>query len=256
LYQEIMAELRSEEPSIREVADIVAKDVGMTAKVLQLVNSAFFGLASEITDTTRAVMQLGTDTVRALALTTGVFSQLDTEASQLESVWGHSTRVALLAQRIAEEEGASKELLDCSYQAGFLHEIGQLVLATILPADHAKALTAARQTGAPLVDKEREVFGATHAELGGYLLGIWGLPDLVVQAVTFHHRPSSFPTHGFSPLAAVHVANVFEREFSATGDSTETVELDHDYLRAVGLDCRLEAWTEVCGELMEEGVAP
>jgi HD-like signal output (HDOD) protein len=258
LYRDIQTELRSEDPSIRNVAAIVTKDVGMSAKVLQLVNSAFFGLANEITDTSRAVMHLGMDTVRALSLATGVFSQLgsgDVDSSEMESLWSHSTRVAALAKRIAELERVGKDIRDASFQAGFLHDIVRLVLATNLPEQYSQALRDGDQ-GVPELERERAALGATHAEVGGYLLGIWGLPDTVVQAVAFHHEPSRFPTRGFSPLTAVHVAEVIDRclapDTPMVGEGLNG--LDRDYLLATGTADRLEEWTRVCRKMLEEGV--
>jgi HD-like signal output (HDOD) protein len=166
--------------------------------------------------------------------------------------------VAGLAKRIAEVEGSSKEIINASYQAGFLHDIGTLVLAANLPREYAKAGLVSGATDAIRIAQERAAFGgASHAEVGGYLLGIWGLPDLVTQAVTFHHEPSRFRTVGFSPLLAVHVANAMERGFS-TGSSlpaNDLQDLDHEYVRASGLSGRLESWETACRQMLEEGVA-
>lgn len=259
LYQEILSELRAEEPSIRKVAEIVAKDVGMTAKLLQLVNSAFFGLSSEVTDPAKAVMHLGTDTVRALVLTNGVFTQMTKEriACDLPQLWAHSMRVAALAKAIAQCQRSSKEVLGACYQAGFLHDVGHLVLAVNMPTEYCLAKAEADKGPGTPTQSERARIGATHAEVGGYLLGIWGLPDLVVQAVTFHDEPSRFPTRGFSPLAAVHTANAIDRVLATRGAlGDEPIEgLDHDYLKAAGIDGELDKWTAACRELFAEGAS-
>jgi HD-like signal output (HDOD) protein len=160
-----------------------------------------------------------------------------------------------LARRIAELEGVGKDIRDASFQAGFLHDIGRLVLATNLPEQYSQALRDGDQ-GVPALGRERAALGATHAEVGGYLLGIWGLPDTVVQAVAFHHEPSRFPTRGFSPLTAVHVAEVIDRGLAPdTPMAGEGLNgLDRHYLLATGTADRLEEWTRVCRKMLEEGV--
>jgi HD-like signal output (HDOD) protein len=95
-------------------------------------------------------------------------------------------------------------------------------------------------------EAERQVLGATHAEVGGYLLGTWGLSDPIVQAVAFHHDPGRSAGHAFSPLAAVYIANVFEEQEQAAGMDRPSVVADTNYLRACGLDPDISKWETLC----------
>lgn len=246
LYKELVNELRSEEPSIQRIGEIVSKDVAMSAKVLQLVNSAFFGLSQPMSDSSKAVMHLGTDTIRNLALSTEVFARMEGTGAcgvDLERTWNHCMTTAILAKEIALQEGAGRDVVDAAYQAGFLHDIGKVVLATNLPDEYSGVGLIAAQKGIREWEAEVELLGSTHAHVGGYLLGIWGLPDQVVEAVAFHHSPRDFPATEFCPLTAVHVADALERELVAD-DVGAVSGIDRDHLSASGVAGRLSAWTE------------
>ena len=113
----------------------------------------------------------------------------------------------------------------------------------------------AQQRQIPLCDAERDVIGATHAEVGAYLLGLWGLPDSLVEAVALHHCPARGATDGFTALTAVHVANVLEHEIHNEGTLSSTASpLDLDYLGRIDLADRLPEWRECAQQLLNEGV--
>ena len=203
-------ELRKDEPCIGTVSAIISKDVGMTAKILQLVNSAFFGLPQPAATLSEAVTYLGLSTIQSLVLSLKLFSQFDPWAVRsfsIESLEEHSWLVGVLAQRIAQRERCDPKVSDHCFLAGMLHDVGHLILAAGLPGPYHHVLHHAETSGQPVSDRERAEFGATHAELGAYLLGLWGLPESVVEAVAMHHGPSVGGPRGFSPLAAVHVAD-------------------------------------------------
>ena len=251
LYTEIMEELSSEDGSIGRVAEIIAKDVGMTTKVLQVVNSAFFGLVTHVASPAQAAMMLGVDTIRGLVLSSKVFSQFEQDKSGLDlaAVQHFSERSGALARRIAMAEGQPTKTCDHALMAGMLQDVGQLVLANHLPGEYAEV---ARAASASDWEAEQAIFGCSHMEVGAYLLGIWGLPNPIVEAVAHHHCPGQSVGNDFSPLTAVHIANVLLRD--GGGDSAETPGLDLDYLQRLGLHERLPVWRELYAELhhMEE----
>ena len=202
LYQQIMQELRKPDPSIGNVAKVAAQDMAMSAKVLQLVNSSFFGLGHEVSDPARAVMHLGMETVRTLALYTGVFEQLDAQTKVLiGNLWGHSARIGGIARRIATSERAPRDVCDGAFQAGFLHDVGRLVVAANMPEVSRRLGPCGVLENGKSLQIEREILGVTHAEVGGYLLGIWGLPNAVVEVVMFHHSAQEPISNEFSILA-------------------------------------------------------
>lgn len=255
LYLDIMDELQSEEPSLQKIAETVHRDISMTAKVLQVVNSGFFGLAQRMTDASRAVSYLGTDTVRALVLSTGVIQQLQENellVSDIEGLWAHCMKTGLIAKGIASTENASSEIVDAAFQAGFMHDIGKLVIAANLPSEYAEIAARVEARGVAWSDAEREKLGSTHAEVGGYLLGLWGMPDLVVEAVRFHHEPSLLSRSGFSPGAAVHVANALERECTDADNAAISDPIDRPFLEEAGLARRLEVWRESCLGVLQQ----
>ncbi len=243
VYEALLEELRHPDASTQRVGEIVSKDMGMTAKILQLVNSAFFGLPRRVSSPTHAAALLGMETVKALVLSVHVFTQYENAAVggvDPEDVQHHCAATAALAKRIAGAEQASPAVADACLTAGFLHDVGRLILAHALPAIYADALTQAHTKQITLYHAEREVFGATHAEVGAYLLGLWGLPDPIVEAAAFHHAPGKSGNHSFAPLTAVHVANVLLDEQSGRTGLIE--ELDLAYLQRVGIADRVEAW--------------
>lgn len=189
LYYELTAALRSEEPSLAQIAKIISKDVGMAAKILQLANSAFVGASGRVSSLVQALSLIGTETVRTLVLSVHVFSQLDNNAQAVASLpvlWDHSVAVSSLAQRIASSEGCARAMVEESFTAGLLHDIGKVVLLAEMPREYHQIFE--KNSGANK-HFELERLGCRHAEVGAYLMSIWGLPLPLVHAVAF--SPSS-----------------------------------------------------------------
>lgn len=202
LYQRIVVELESPRTSAKVLGDLVAQDMGMSAKVLQLVNSAFLGVARKVSDPARAIALLGIDTIRSLVLTLHVFEELrDARRAglHLDQLFHHSLAVGRLARRIAADSDLSREEASDAYLAGLLHDIGILVLGANAPKEMAAVLETATSKGIAVQKVERQAFGATHAEVGAYLIGLWGLPNTIVEAVAFHHRPDQLTATAVDP---------------------------------------------------------
>ena len=256
LYLEIMNELRSPEATISSISQIIARDPAMTAKLLQLVNSAFFGLPQTVSTPEQAVKLLGLDMMRTLVLSTHVFKQCDHQSIQgadLDPLWRHSSIVGIFSKQIAIFEGADAQVSGEAMMAGLLHDIGKLVLLVNLPEDYARLHKLMQREDADLLELEHLSFGATHAEIGAYLLGLWGLPNVIVDAVARHHHPAERLGSGFSPLAAVYVANILANEFAGTGDKAEEI-IDWDYLQEHAV--RLPKWRDLCRNALERQELP
>jgi putative nucleotidyltransferase with HDIG domain len=210
LFLEMTEELQSPVASIRKVGEIIARDPGMTAKMLQLVNSSFFGIRRRISNPTEAVAYLGLDRVQHLFLAIHAFSQFIppvTGSFSMELLWEHSISTAALAKAIAGAEGATKDISEDAFTAGLLHDIGKLMLACRLAGRYPKVIDRAKMKGIPLYIAEKEVLSITHAEVGAYLLGLWGLPDSIVEATAYHHNPLDCANNGFCALTALHAAD-------------------------------------------------
>jgi HD-like signal output (HDOD) protein len=193
------------------VGAVVARDVAMTAKILKLVNSAFFGLGHDISNPAEAVNYLGIETIKALVLTLHAFARSDTEQVPvpfMDALWSHSLEVAAGSRAITEAEEAPRRTSDEAFAAGILHDVGKLILLRNFPEEYAECSRIVTSEGLPTWRAELLVFGASHADLGGYLLGLWGLPRTVVDAIAFHHTPGKAGHSEFGPLTALHVANV------------------------------------------------
>jgi len=191
LYARLCDELASDDASIDRVGALIERDLAMTAKILQVVNSAFFGLRRQVSSPAEAAALLGLEIIEGMVLGGGVFASFETrvEGFSQGALWHHSLAVGAVARAIARHERAPATVVGCAYQAALLHDVGKLVLAANLPADYARACALVREGGRGAQEAEIEVFGHGHAEVGAYLLGLWGLPDAVVSAVAYHHRP-------------------------------------------------------------------
>ncbi len=255
LYMELTSEIRSPDASMKRIAGIVGKDVAMSAKILQLVNSAFFGLHSRVSSIQHGVSILGLKTLRALVLTVQVFWQFNQSQSgglAIEALMNHSMGTGLCARTIAEAEKQEKKVADYAFLAGLLHDVGKLVLATSFRKQYAEVLASEREGDLPVWQAEQNAFGATHAEVGAYLMGLWGIPDVIVEALAFHHRPSECFHDRFSPLTAVHVANIFEHERGSAETTRSPAAIDESYLQRLELLDRLAPWGEACPEAVNQ----
>jgi HD-like signal output (HDOD) protein len=246
LYNELIDELNQSEPSTRVVGDIVKKDIGMTVKILQIVNSAFFGLRRRISDSREAVEFLGLDTISSLTLGLGIISQLETQVSNtaLAEIWSHSMAVGVMANKIAIAE--NRETASDAFTAGLLHDLGKVVLAVNLPKQFKAVEELISQDKMSRSDAEKEVFEATHSEVGAFLLGLWGLPAQVVQAVAHHDAPlEAKGAAEFTALTAVHAANAIQH-YCESAKGLERPPFDMEYLASLGLTGRLPVWLDKC----------
>ncbi len=223
----------------------------MSTKVLQLVNSAFFGLSCHVSSPMQAVSLIGVDNIRALVLSVHVFSEFANQLlHDLAFLWTHSCTTAAFAKAIAHSQNSTRNVEDDAFTAGLLHDVGRLVLASTCTAEYKRVLQRAReQPGMVVSASEREAFGCTHAEAGAYLLGLWGLPDSIVEAVAWHHTPSHCQPASFCPLIAVHVADYYEHHARPDCPAGEKEPVDEGLLDNRGLKGQLGEWTRICQEL-------
>lgn len=250
LQAQLTEELRKECPSVERIGTIISKDIGMSAKILQLVNSAFFGLAQPASNVGEAVMYLGIATVRSLVFSVQLFSSFDQKTLQgfsLEAVARHCWITGILARRIAQAQRCDQKLDDQCFLGGLLHDLGSLILAAGMPEQYARVIQNAAKSGRALWQEEQTEFGATHAELGAYLLGLWGLPNPVVEAVAMHHHPRQCAVPGFTPVVAVYVAdNWASTRLPDLQCGCGNADLDLEYLEQLGFKDQLPEWEQLC----------
>jgi HD-like signal output (HDOD) protein len=202
-------------------------------------------------------MFLGVETVKALVLSLSVFSQFGLarlKEFNPELLWQHSWTTGVLARRLCEFEETERTIADESFIAGLLHDVGKLILAENYPAALEKNIEDATQKRIGLWEQEFLVYGASHAELGGFLMRRWGLPPGVVDAVTFHHRPMLARNRSFAAVTAVHLANTLPRAIA--GESAVPSEsVDLGYLGTLGMEDRLDEWKEYIASHLERSDA-
>jgi HD-like signal output (HDOD) protein len=247
LYIEMVDKLKGPETVLGDISKIIARDIGMTAQILKLVNSAYFGLQQRVSCLGDAVTFLGLETIKTLVLCINTFSNYDSvdlPGFTMESLWKHSLAVASLAKNISRLQGMERNGIEESFVAGMLHDIGVLILATNFTAEYKLALELAAVEKLTVEESEQRVFGVNHAIAGGYLLGLWGLPGPLVEAIALHHSPEESTDPGFSALSAVHIADALVKPSDgpllAAGAAPSRLNLD--YLEKLGLAGRLEAW--------------
>ena len=221
--------------------------IPQTAKMLQVVNSAFFALHREISDPNDAVMFLGAERTKSLIMLAKIFSQFDnTKCAGFapDKLWGHSMNVGELARRIARSQGLDAKLCEMAFTAGLLHDVGKLLLAANLPGSYSQVLTDGKRKQISPSEAERAAYGTTHAEIGACLLGIWGLPLNILEAIAWHHAPRHGIHQRFSLLTAVHAANVllYEMQKSPAETGAPPAGFDLEYLHSLGLADEVETW--------------
>lgn len=247
LYQEVQTLLKSPDATTEQVGAIIAKDMAMTTKLLQVLNSAWFGASRKISDPAEAVGILGFETVSSMVMTIKLLSQYDKVKPvyfSIDRLWRHSTEVAKNAKQITLYHTDDRVLAEAAFTGGLLHDLGKVVLASNFDEQYrgAQSLAAKQKLAPPEVEKE--IFGASHGEIGAYLLGLWGMPVDVLEIAALHHHPADCSKDAFSPLTAVHVANALYHEMHPEKDGTIVSVVDEKYLEQIGVLGQLPEWRD------------
>ncbi|HMK98076.1 MAG TPA: response regulator [Acidimicrobiales bacterium] len=238
---ELKRVIERDDATLDDVDRVISTDPGMAAKVLQVVNSAFFGLARQVSQVHEALAYLGLNLVHDIVVTTEIFRAAEDlsglPSSLLECLRAHANSASSFAADLARGSKHRHQAVI----AGLLHDIGWLVLASQMP-ERLKAVRAAAGEGRSLEEVELEVLGASHAELGAYLLSLWGLPPSVVEAVLHHHDADSMPHDELDLPHLVRLADFLAAEH---GTSLEVLEgkidpPDEAYVARLGVAALLE----------------
>ena len=256
VFLDLREALARPEVDTRRLGAIIQRDPGMTAKILKLVNSAFFGMRKSVSDPQEAVAYLGVEIVRTLVLSNGIFgaqSPIPTRVFKVAEVWRHSLAVARVAKTIAQLEGLSPVRQREAYAGGILHDVGVLILASSFPDLYDQVAETVQAKAERLISAEEWAFGVSHAEVGAYLLGLWGLPAPLLETVRLHHQPLALAGEDFSPALAVHVADVICGGAAEDSVLFGAVNFDPELLRRPWIRERLEAWRTASNAVLKEG---
>lgn len=254
LYNRLLQEIRSDNASAQTIGNIIAQDTAMTAKILQLVNSAFFGIGDKVSSPQRAVTILGLNTVKALVLGSQVFSEYQGRVNlpiSMDALWKHSILVSNLAFNISKSMKLGTQEQENAHVSGILHDVGKLMLFNI-PGLYQKIRP--DKNGYISAASEYLALGTSHAEMGAYLLGIWGLPSSIVEAISYHHRPMDQVFEKADLVTALYTADGLAKMCQYEKDVNYSDYLDLDYLQNAGVAGHLDEWTAMTRDLMNNSV--
>jgi len=244
IYIELTEKLRAGEPSLREIGETIIRDPSLTIKLLQIVNSPFYGLPMPVTDPQKAVALLGLDIVKGFVLTSGLFNQYESKTIanfQIGALWQHSLNTANIVRQIAKMARLELEISETSFVASLLHDVGKIIIASNFQEEFKEIRKYSLSEGVPDWHAEQIVLGASHAEIGAYLLGLWGLPLNVIKPVQEHHQPDWQEHIRIDQTALVHIANAIEKT-TATGSENRLADLDLGYVAHLQLSESVAEW--------------
>jgi len=241
-YLELVRIAADPDACLADMAHVIERDPAMAVKVLQVVNSAFFGLAHPMASVSKAVNYLGAELLKGLAMSAHIFGMLEVAplpGFSLERLQLQSLLCGRLAGRFARESKNAEEAMT----AALVKDAGKLVLWQARPDDFARVVRATLDSRRAFHLVEREIFGVTHAEVGAYLLGVWGLPLPIVEAVAFHDQPALVDQGPCEVLAAVHAAGALVDELERGGPPADGAGgLDLAFLKRVGCAELVPQW--------------
>ncbi len=243
IYRELMHEIESPRSTAKSIGEIVVNDAAVSSKLLQLVNSSFFTLGQAVTSIEQAVNLLGLETLKALALNESLlemFKDADIDQQMADDLWVHMQSVASLAAKIVQDLTDERQMHETAFAGGLLHDIGRLIMMAEMREDFMRAEEYAIEMHANISDAEQAILGATHAEMGAYLLGLWGLPDSLVDCALYHHRVGNYTQDQAPALIAVNIANGLVDEMIPS--RIRIVPLDKDIIEKKHLGQYMPEW--------------
>lgn len=234
---------------LSRVAETVANDAGLAATLLKTVNSSFFAPPCRLESIHQAVTYLGVDILRSLIRDEGLFNVVGPAwrpGFSLRGLRDHSRNAAAAAKAMAES-GPLGVSADLCFKCGLLHDAGKLILLDRFADEYAAVIVLCKAENISVIEAERRLLDVTHAELGAYLLGLWGFPELLVRAVSGHHEPGRLGKEDNDLAIIAHAANVFEHELVVVNSDYATPTLDREYLRKAGIgEPEIARWRDAC----------
>lgn len=252
-YMALVQEFDRSTASVASVSDIIGRDVAMSAAVLKMVNSPFFGFSSEVNSPLQAVRLLGFDLIRSLVLRVGIFRHFEGNRfleKRLEEISSESLIHVKAARLISQSLHLDERSRDQASCAALLSEIGLLVMLDYSPERFDGASHAGSKSG-DVVAAERRYFNASHCEIGAYLLGLWGFSDPVVEAVAFHHEPQKSLDNEPSATTVLHIVqNVCRAVRNRVGANEAVPGLDLAYLTKVRVEADIAVFRKLCASVV------
>jgi putative nucleotidyltransferase with HDIG domain len=221
LLGRILSLVGDDTKSTEEICDLISYDPAMAQRVLKIANSAFFAHSGQIKDIQQAVLFLGLDRIKSIAVGMTVMHIFPSAgAFRVENLWLHSYEVAFLSSMLTEKIAITRP--QEAFLAGLLHDIGRIVFYSL---DHASFLTI--DTTDTMLEQEYTVFGCTHTEAGAWFAEVIGLPNSIVTSIRYHHKPSAAPDE-MNIVSLVSLAEAFTRTFSPRVEDDGIWTPEHD----------------------------
>src|SRR6056297_142113 len=243
IYNEIKAKIDLPETSAHEIGEIVSKDIAMSAKMLQLVNSSFFGLRTKITNPIDAVLMVGLNTVKSLVLSIKIFKKLSANIDEkiANALWNHSLTVGTNNKKIAEHEGISRKLQYDYFSAGMFPDLGKLFFLAYFPKEYNLVLRLTKEKEISEFKAEKEIFGSTNHHVGAYLMSIWGLPGSLVFPCAFNQEYETHIEDEYNAIMSLYFANLF---------ASENYDLPEEFnkINSKKLQEKVLEWEKICTE--------
>ena len=230
-----------DEPSVTaaDLGHVISQDTSLTARLLKIVNSSYYGYQAKIETVSRAVTVVGLRELRGLVIAASAvetFSNVPDEILNKVRFWRHSLYCGVIARLLAEKCNVlhSERL----FVAGLLHDIGKLVIAQRLPLETKEIISRSESEKCSEFIVEQELLGFTHAEVGGELMRAWNMPETLFESVAYHHDPKQAET-GVMETCLIHLANIFTDEAEQgldMKDESPLREIDPFAWEITGLD--------------------
>jgi len=255
IYQELNAAMTNENTTSRDIAEIFARDMVLSAKLLQLVNSPYFGLNRVVSSLTDAINLIGLKKLNNLVLSVHVKTAFPVSNPEMqrymEYLWQDAGRVAELARLIALSENQQGDRPDQAYLGGLLHNMGLLIFLSS-GGDKLKTLMdRVKNTDTPIPELETAIFGFTRSEAAAYVLSLWKIPPRIIEAILLQNNPGDSDYDGVNALTAVHVAAcLLKPSVMKDYDRLFEMTLDSGYLQRLDKLQRLPDWQALAEKVL------
>ena len=243
MRRELLGLIADDEIDIERLEEGLSRNPAIVAKIMQIANSAYFGMRGTVGSVGEAVSLLGLDTVRGIITAARIFDTLPTRAAgnfPLQELWQHSVATAVMVRRVAWHVRASAAVNRAAFTAALLHDVGKLVMLITHGEAYATLVRRREPAARPLWLEEERVFAHHHGNAGALLLELWGLPPAIIEAVALHHTPHRTRDGAATPLTLVHIANALAH--GEASNNFREAQLDHNYLQRLLLPGKLDAW--------------
>ncbi len=252
VYNELMDRIDDEMFSLRDAATLISSDIGMSANILKQIN--LLGYGDEITSVNQAVILLGLNSIKAIALSAHIFSKMepvDIPHFSFEELVRHSMLTAHFAKEITLLETNDEKMAETAFVAGVLHDLGTIILVLNFPGKYAEVLERVHTSNRPITEVERNLIGVTHGEIAGYLLALWGFRESVTSAVAFHEEPHIRNMEMFSPLSALYVSSYLACQYEGVHPCERNMLENSEYIKDLNCVDRIDVWKERCNVIYE-----